>query len=224
MSDQSSERVHPQIRVLLADDHKLMRKGLCHILSHNSCNIVGEASDGREAIALAWELQPQVVLMDIAMPEMNGIEATRRITDGLASSHVLVLSVHAGRDYFFQSMKAGARGYLQKDCTADELVEAVHQVARGEYYFGVSISENFIQELLFRQEGEDQNAFSLLTSRECEVLQLLAEGWNTKKIAYELNVSSKTVEFHRLQIMKKLNLFTIADLTKYAIREGLTSL
>jgi DNA-binding NarL/FixJ family response regulator len=212
------------IKILLVDDHKLVREGICSILRNQpGLEVVGEADNGRLALELTKELQPHVVVMDISMPDMNGFEATRRIAVENPASKVIALSVHADRQSIVEVIKAGAKGYLLKNCSTQELVDAIYAVAAGELYFAPKTCEQLIRE--FVQTGDKTaQPFTLLTSREREVLQLLAEGRNTKEIAFTLDVSVKTIEFHRQQIMKKLDLYSLPELTKYAVREGITSL
>ncbi len=214
------------LSVLLADDHRIMRQGLRNLLEQDpGLTVSGEAGNGLEAIELARELRPQVVVMDLVMPEMNGIEATRQITREMPDVHILALSMEADRRFVVEALKAGANGYMLKDCTFEELVTAIRTVAGDETYLGPRISHLLVKEYLQRVP-EDGAAESLdkLSPREREVLQLIADGQSTKEIAFHYDVSLKTVETQRQQVMKKLNLFSIAELTKYAVREGLTSL
>jgi len=213
-------------RIILADDHKVMRAGLRNLISQESdLEVVAEASTGREAVELCHEHEPDLVLMDIAMPELNGIEACRQVRDELPRVRVLALSMHADKQYAAGMLGAGASGYLLKDCAYDELVEAIRTVAAGRTYLSPEITGVVLRDYVDRLSGRDaESAFSVLTDREREVLQLVAEGHTTKQIAEKLYVSVKTVESHRQNIMDKLEIRTIAELTKYAIREGLTSL
>lgn len=213
-------------RIILADDHKVMRAGLRNLISQESdLEVVAEASNGREAVELCHEHEPDLVLMDIAMPELNGIEACRQIRADLPRVRVLALSMHADKQYAAGMLGAGASGYLLKDCAYDELIEAIRTVAAGRTYLSPEITGVVLRDYVDRLSGaEADSAFSVLTDREREVLQLVAEGHTTKQIAEKLYVSVKTVESHRQNIMDKLEIRTIAELTKYAIREGLTSL
>jgi DNA-binding NarL/FixJ family response regulator len=214
-----------EIRLVIADDHKLFRMGLRQLLEKQKLiAVVGEAADGFDAVSLAQDLKPDIVLMDISMPELNGIEATRRIVDQDPSVHVIMLSMHADRRYIQEALRAGARGYLLKDSAPEELVRAIAKVMRGQFYLSTKINEQVIADFIRLTESDKPTPFSLLSAREREVLQLLAEGKSTREIADKLNVSAKTVETHRQHIMDKLNMRTVAELTKYAIREGLTGL
>ena len=212
------------LKILLVDDHTLMREGLRHIISQNpGIEVIGEAGNGREAIELTSQLQPDVILMDISMPDMNGIEATRRIIAGNGHSKVVVLSIHTDRQFVLEAIRAGVVGFLPKNCSATELFEAVTAASQHKFYFANP------QCAAYATEFQDETAIttnrdSLLTNREREILQLLAEGNNNKEIAFALSISVKTVEFHRHQIMKKLDIYNLPELTKYAVREGITAL
>jgi DNA-binding NarL/FixJ family response regulator len=211
-------------RVLLADDHRIVREGLLALLAkEGDLEIVGEAADGREAVALARQLQPHVVVMDIAMPSLNGLEATRLIHTEQPGVRVLVLSMHADPRFAAEALHAGATGYLLKDCAHAELAEAVRTVAAGRVYFSASMTGVVVGNLGRQAPGAKSSAFTLLTARERQILQLLAEGKGTKEIGNLLQISAKTVETHRTHIMSKLGLYTIAELTRYAVREGLLS-
>ena len=213
------------IRILLADDHKIMREGLRSLLEKKpGIEVVGEAEDGRKTLQLARRLRPDVVIMDVSMPDMNGIEATRRVIAELPSVKVVALSIHSDRRFVAGMFSAGASGYLLKDCAFEELEHAIRTVARNRFYLNSAIAGIVVEDYVSRLGKTDSPAFSLLTAREREVLQLMAEGKTTKYIAHSLNVSVKTVETHRRQIMDKLNLNSVAELTKYAIREGITSI
>ena len=213
------------IRILLADDHKIFRDGLRPLLEKlPGAEVVGEAQDGQEAVAHARELSPDVVIMDISMPGLNGIEATRQILAGRPETRVVVLSMHADRRYVLETLRAGAKGYLLKDCAFDELALAIEQVVAGEIHLARQISDGVIQDYIrMARQGQD-GAFSRLSPREREVLQLIAEGETTKAIADRLCLSVKTIESHRRQLMDKFDLHSVAELTKYAIRAVLTSL
>jgi len=213
------------IRVLIADDHKIMLAGLRSLLEkHADVEVVGEAENGRKAVQMAQEKKPDVVVMDVSMPDLNGIEATTQIIESLPETRVIALSMHSDKRFVMGMLRAGASGYLLKDCASQELANAISQVAGGKKYLSPEITGVVIDDFLHGGAPEDSTAKSLLSAREREVLQLIAEGWSTKQIASHLYVSIKTIETHRRQIMKKLDLHTIADLTKYAIREGLTSI
>jgi DNA-binding NarL/FixJ family response regulator len=213
----------PPLTVLIADDHRLFRDGLRGLLEREGhVQVVAETADGPDTVAAAARLRPDVVLMDISMPGLNGIEAARRIVALSPGTRIVMLSMHADRRFVTESLKAGATGYLLKDCDFDEVLHAVHAVTAGTIYLAGPISESVIREYVAGARSLDASAFSVLSPREREVLQLIAEGKSTKETAGLLNVSVKTVETHRKQIMDKLDLHTVAELTKYAIREGLT--
>lgn len=210
------------IRVMVADDHQIVRKGLVMLLeAEKNIDIVAEVSDGRAAVDIAEELRPHVAVMDIVMPGMGGIEATRRLRKlGVA---VVALSMHSDRHFVVEMFRAGARAFLLKDCATDELVGAIRAVVEGEAYLGPSIERGLGMDLAsldYLIAEEDQR--TELTPREWEILQLVAEGRSTREIASSLNLSAKTVENHRQSVMNKLDLHNVADLTKYAIRCGLT--
>jgi DNA-binding NarL/FixJ family response regulator len=211
--------------ILIADDHRLFRDGLRTLLEkQGSIRVVAETTDGVETVRAAAELKPDIVLMDISMPELNGIEATRRIVSTGAATRVIVLSMHSDRRFIMESLKAGAVGYLLKDCAFEEVMLAVKAVREGTPYLSSRISESVIRDYVALAKRVPGSAFSILSAREREVLQLLAEGKSTKETAARLHVSVKTVETHRKQIMDKLDIHSVAELTKYAIREGLTPL
>ena len=213
------------IRVLLADDHNIVREGLRSLLEKEpDIEVVAMADNGRMAVQLAGELKPDVAVLDIAMPEMNGIEATRRISQDDPEIKILALSMHSARRFVTEALSAGAKGYLLKDCAAEELVRAIRTVAANETYLSPKVAGLIVKDYLKHSAETTPLADSCLTNREREILQLIAEGESTKEIAFELRVSIKTVESHRQQIMKKLNLHSVAELTRHAIREGLTPL
>jgi DNA-binding NarL/FixJ family response regulator len=206
------------IRILLADDHAVVRQGFKMILSAQpDMEIVGEAGNGREAVDLAEKLRPDVVVMDVAMPELNGIEATRRLTAADPHARVIALSMHKDSVYVREILRAGARGYLLKDSGASDLVLAVRAVAGGESYLSPAVSNAVLDD--YRRHVT--NPIDLLTSREREVLQMLAEGKTNKEIAVVLNLSVYTVDAHRGRIMEKLNLHSINELVRFAVRNGL---
>jgi len=212
-------------RVLLADDHVMMRGGLRMLLEQNAeLAVVGEAEDGRETVRLAKKLSPDVVVMDIAMPDMNGIEATRQIIAEHPGIKVIALSMHSDRHFVSEMLKAGATAYLLKQCAVDELIMAIRTVLKNQTYLSPCISGVVVDHFVRNTSKSESTVFSHLTDREREVLQLMAEGKSSKVIANQLNLSIKTIETHRMKIMEKLNIHTVAQLTKYAIREGLTSL
>ncbi len=212
-------------RVMLADDHKIMREGLKALLEKQpDLEVAAEAENGLDAVRLAKKLMPHIVIMDIGMPGLNGIEATRRITADLPSTKVIALSMHSDKRFVIEMLKAGVSAYLLKDSASEELVSAIRTVLAGKPYLSPKITGVVLQDYLSTLSKTGPNAFTLLTPREREVLQLIAEGRTTKQIASALFVSAKTVDTHRQQLMEKLNLRSVAELTKYAIREGLTSL
>jgi DNA-binding NarL/FixJ family response regulator len=214
------------IRVLLADDHQIMREGLRTLLEKQpGIEVIGEAADGRTAVRLASELAADVVVMDITMPDLNGIEATRMIIaerEGVPR-RVIALSMHSNRRFMAEMLKAGASGYLLKEGTGQELVSAIRTVASGQTYLSPKVTESFVEDYVRHVPTDRSTAFASLTPREREVLQLVAEGKTTKEIAGCLHVSVKTIEAHRAQIMDKLQIHSIAGLTKFAVHEGLTS-
>ena len=206
------------IRILLADDHTMVRQGFRLILSLQSdMEIVGEAGNGQEAIEFAEKLQPDVVVMDIAMPELNGIEATRRVLISSPRTRVLALSMHKDSAYVREVLKAGARGYLLKDSVDNDLVTAVRAVARGEGYLSPAVSEAVLSD--YRRHVTEP--LDLLTAREREVLQHIAEGKTNKEIATALKLSVYTVDAHRSRVMEKLNLHSAGELVRFAVRNGL---
>jgi DNA-binding NarL/FixJ family response regulator len=211
------------MKILLADDHRMMREGLRAVLEKEGLEVVGEAASGREALALSQSLRPDVVVMDITMPDLNGIDATRRLMDESPGCKVVALSMHADRRYVRAMFAAGAAGYLVKHAASDELVLAVKAVAQGQKYVSASVAGVVIDGWVGQTAAEPAQVDRTLSPREREVLQLLAEGHTSKEIASRLAIALPTVETHRRQIMAKTGLRTIADLTKFAIREGLTS-
>ncbi len=212
------------IKVLIVDDHAIVRHGLSRsIQQQEDMEVVGQASDGRGAVEQAKKLSPDVVLMDVSMPYLNGIEATREILRESPDTRVIALSMHSAKRYVREMFRAGASGYLLKDCEFDELVQTIRLIADGQTYISPSISRIVVENYARGTTPEErENAFSVLTQREREVLQLMAEGNSTKQIAMRLFISPKTVEAHRLRIMNKLDIDNVALLTKYAIQEGLT--
>jgi len=213
------------IKIILADDHKIIREGLHALLEKNQgMEVVAEAQDGLTTVRLAKKLLPDIVIMDIGMPDMNGINATRQIISETKDIRVIALSMHSDRRFVLQMLKAGASGYLLKDSAFEELELAIMTVMSGQPYLSPKITDVVIKEYIHNIPANETTAFSALTAREREVLQLLAEGKTTRQIAAYLNISVKTIETHRQQVMEKLNMHSIAELTKYAIREGLTSL
>ncbi|MBL0060894.1 MAG: response regulator transcription factor [bacterium] len=214
-----------KVRIVLADDHKLFRMGLRQLIErHPDVSIVGEAATGLEAVSIVKEHIPDVVLMDISMPELNGIEAARRLHEEVPEVRVVIVSMHSDRRYVLEALRAGVRGYLLKDSSPEEIFRAIQKVMSNQLYLSPQINEQVIAG--FAQQGNAalKSAFEILSGREREVLQLLAEGKNSEQIADLLNLSAKTVETHRMHIMNKLDIHTLPELTRYALREGLTSL
>jgi len=213
------------IRVLLADDHTLIRAGLrMVVVSQPDFTVVGEASDGREAVALAEQLKPDVVVMDIGMPSLNGIEACRQIHDSLLGTQVIMLSMHSDEGYVLRALKAGAKGYMLKDSAEADLASAIRAVRAGKSFFSPAVSKILLEDYmrkLKRTGAED--SFDLLSPREREVLQLVAEGKSSKEVANLLSLSVYTVETHRAKLMQKLNLHNIPELILYAVRKGVIS-
>lgn len=210
-------------RVLLVDDHKIVRDGLRAILDQEAgIEVVGEAQDGRSALELVRELEPDVVVMDIAMPDMNGIEATRRVSAD-SSARVIALSFYSDKRYVENMLDAGAVGYVHKGAAGDELLRAVRAVMQGKNYLSPEVTGAVVESYVTRKKGRAGSAYTVLGPREREVLQLLAEGKTSPQIGRCLSIATKTVETHRRNITKKLDLHSVAELTKYAIRQGLTS-
>jgi DNA-binding NarL/FixJ family response regulator len=214
-----------KIRVLLAEDHTIVRKGLRSILdAEDSVEVVGEAEDGRAAVEAVEHLRPDVVLMDISMPGLNGLEATRQIKRRAPHIRVLVLTMHTNEKYILQILQAGASGYLVKQAAVEELISAIQAVYRGDAFLSPSISKKVVQRYV--QQGQviaEEDSYELLTPREREVLQLIAEGHTNRDISRVLHISIKTVEVHRANLMKKLDLHSAAELTRYAIGKGIIS-
>lgn len=211
------------IKVLVADDHPVVRKGLQSCLSRaGRIRLVGEAADGDEALRKARELKPDVVLMDISMPGMNGLTVTEMLRKELPDMKVLVLSVQRNKDSIFRVIQAGAHGYVSKEAPSEEVVRAIESVHGGEPFFSEEIARAALNE--FIKSGGKKEPFSQLTSREREVLVLIAEGQSNKEIADRLNIGVRTIETHRERIMRRLNIHSVAGLTKYAIANGLVTL
>ena len=211
-----------QIRILLADDHSMMRTGLRLVLERQEdFQVVAEASDGREAVALAQQHKPDVVVMDVTMPNINGIEAARQIGTALPQASIVMLSMHSDEAYVLRALKAGARGYLLKESAESDLIAAVRSVHAGKSFFSPAVSrmlvEDYVREL---KDREIEDSYELLTTREREILQLVAEGKSNKDVANFLNLSLYTVETHRGNLMEKLNLHTVPELILYAVRKG----
>lgn len=211
-------------RIVLADDHKIMRNGLRSLIEKElEIEVIGEAENGRDAVRIATGLTPDMIIMDIAMPGLNGIEATRQIIASVPGIKVIALSMHTDNWYITEMLKAGACGYVLKDNAFEELVNAIRAATENRIFLSPQISEVVISDYVLQLKNGNNSAFAVLSDREREVLQLLAEGNSTPRIAELLHVSTKTIETHRQHIMNKLNIHSIAELTKYAIRQGLTS-
>ncbi len=213
------------LRILLADDHTIMRNGLRLLLERQAdFTVVGEASNGREAVELADLKSPDIIIMDVAMPMMNGIEATARITAASPKVAVIILSMHSDESYVLRALKAGARGYLLKDSAEGDLIAAVHAVAANKAFFSPAVSKVLAEDYLRQmQQRGVEDSYDLLTARERELLQLIAEGRSTKDIATLLNLSPYTVETHRGNLMSKLNVHSVPELILYAVRKRIIS-
>ncbi len=212
------------IRILLADDHTVVRKGLRLLLESAGMNVVADAADGRETVALCEQLTPDVVVMDVAMPTLNGIEAARQISAKVPQAAIVFLSMHSDEGYVLRALKAGARAYLLKDSAEHDLIHAIQAVSEGKAFFSPAISKMLVEDYVRQmQERKVEDSYDLLTTREREVLQLLAEGKGNKEVANILNLSLYTVETHRSNIFQKLNLHSGAELILYAIRKGVIS-
>jgi two-component system response regulator NreC len=221
----SLNKINGTIRIILADDHQIVRQGLRILLeAEPDMEVIAEADNGRKVLKLAQELIPDVIIMDLSMPELNGIEATRQILSGAPEVKVVALSMHSDSLFVLNMIKAGASGYLLKDCALEELVKAIRTVVSHKTYLSPGVSDIVIRDFVTGWQTTNTSAFSVLSAREREVLQLMAEGKTTNQIADGLCVSVKTVEAHRKQVMTKLGIHSVAELTKYAIRQGLTSL
>jgi two-component system response regulator NreC len=211
-----------KLRILLVDDHAVVRAGIRSLLEGEAdMEVVGEARSGEEAVDKATQLQPELVLMDIAMPGMNGIEATRRIKTELPGTSVLILTMHDDEQFFFPALRAGASGYVVKEAEPRELLNAIQTVGRGHVFLSSPVAKTVFQEFVTARDGAEEESYNLLTAREKEVLQLAASGETNRQIAGALFLSTRTVEKHRQSMMRKLDLSTREQLTKYALRKGL---
>jgi DNA-binding NarL/FixJ family response regulator len=212
-------------KILLVDDHKIVREGLKALLEREThFEVVAEATNGEEAIKLAEQYQPDIIIMDISMPNLNGIEATRQIASAAPEIKIIVLSIYFDKHLVAKMLRAGAMGYLRKDCASEELVRAITIVRSNKFYISPSLGVTAGRDIMNGSDIPHFIAFEVLTTKEREVLQLVAEGKPTKEIARRLHVSVKTIDNHRQKIMTKLDIHSIAELTKFAIREGITSI
>jgi DNA-binding NarL/FixJ family response regulator len=212
-----------KIRVFLADDHTIVRQGLkCLLKDVDGIDVVGEAEDGHQLLKLANKTKPDVIVVDISMPVLGGLEAAQRLKKELPESKILILTMHTDEEYVYETFKMGASGYLVKQSTADDIVSAIKAVHRGETYISPTVSGRVVQEYVRSARAAPRASFpDKLTFRERQILKLIAEGWASNKIAEHLHISIRTVETHRNNIMQKLKLHKVADLVKYAIRRGL---
>jgi DNA-binding NarL/FixJ family response regulator len=211
------------VRILLADDHTVIRQGLRLLLEREPAfRVVGEASDGRQAIALAEQLEPDVLVLDLAMPNLNGIEAARQIMASNPDIAIVILSMHSDESYVIRALKAGARAYLLKDSAEGDLIAAIHAITDGKSFFSPAISRILVEDYMRQLEQKHvEDTYELLTAREREILQLLAEGKTNKEVASMLNLSIYTVETHRTHVLQKLNLHNVPELILYAVRKGI---
>lgn len=214
-----------KIRIVLADDHQLIRSGLRVLLERQpDLSVVAEAKDGREAVAAVQSLKPDVLVIDIGMQNLNGIEAARQLTESHSDAAIVFLSMHSDESYVLRALKAGARGYLLKDSAEADLIRAIHAVAGGKSFFSPAVSKVLLDDYMRKlQRSGAEDAYDLLTPREREILQLLVEGKSNKDVANMLNLSVYTVETHRSNIMQKLNLKGVPELILYAVRKGIIS-
>jgi two-component system response regulator NreC len=214
-----------KVRILLADDHQIMREGLKALLAKlPSVQVVAEAENGIEALKIARQEKPDVIVMDIAMPDINGIEVTRQLKSELADIKIIALSMHSDRRFVSEILKAGASAYVLKQAAFEDLENAIKAVMKDRTFLSADILDSVVSDYVSQLTNSEYDAYRQLSDRERQVLQLLAEGNSTKEIAFKLHVSVKTIESHRQNIMNKLGIRTLAGLTKFAVREGLTSL
>ena len=214
-----------RIKLLLADDHAVIRAGLRLVLERQTdFQVLGEAADGREAVSKAAELHPDVAVLDLAMPNLNGIEATRQICSSIPNVQVVVLSMHSDEEYVLRALKAGARAYVLKESPETDLISAIRAVHAGKSFFSPAVSRMLVEDYIRQlQDRNLEDSYDLLTPREREILQLVAEGKSNKDIANTLSLSVYTVETHRSNILEKLNLHTVPELILYAVRKGVIS-
>ena len=213
------------IKIILADDHNVLREGLKSLLTQQEdFEVIGEADNGQEAVRLTKKLEPDIVVLDIGMPNMNGIQATEHIVAEVPDAKVLALSMQSNHQFVVKMLQAGASGYMLKDCAYEELISAVRDIIAGKFYLSKDVTGVVINNYINMVQAVDAASLPTLTLRERETLQLIAEGKSTADTAKLLNVSTKTIETHRKNIMDKLDIHNIAELTKYAVREGLTSI
>lgn len=223
-TSEDDKKTCTEIRILFADSHRIVREAICSLLNNeDDIEIVGQANDGRIAIKLVEELRPDIIIMETSMPNLNGIEATRKIIREYHGIKVIALSANSDRRSVCEMLKAGASGFLPKACGYEELVSAIRNIVQDRTYLSSQISAFVVNEYVQHTTNPGKSVYSVLTEREREVLQLIAEGKTTKVIGRDLHVSPKTIEWHRSQLMKKLHIESIAELVKYAISEGLTS-
>lgn len=215
-----------QYRVVIADDHAIFREGIKMVLRGNpALDVVGEAADGREAVRIALDQKPHLIIMDIAMPELTGIEATKEILDELPETRVIILSVHSRKTFIMEALKAGARGYVVKDSTGEKLLDAVAAVLKGESYLDSPVAAHIVEEFVrLPSSGRESGGGQVITERERQILRLIVDSLTNKQIAERLCISPKTVENHRANIMSKLGLHDVIDMVKYAISSGLVDL
>jgi len=213
------------INIVLVDNHQMVREGLRSLLeSRSTMRVVGEAANGREALALVDQLRPGVVVMDISMPDLNGVDATRQIRRDYPNVRVIALSMHQDERFVFSMLEAGASGYLLKESATDELVRAIEAASRDESYIGSALASKVVRKAVAPTDGERKALGATMTPREREVLQLIAEGRTSGEVATALNLSTATVDTHRRNLMRKTGVHSVAELTKLALREGLTAL
>ncbi len=214
-----------QLNVIIADDHAIIREGLKSLLENKGIKVLDIAKNGREAVEKAVALEPDIMMMDISMPDLNGVEATERIREKVPHTRVIALSMHSGKSIIDKMFAAGASGYILKESAFDEIYDAIQGVIRGNFYLTPAIARMYVDDPVLHNGSRNcPPKFNKISKKEREILQLVAEGEKTRDIAEKLGVSIKTIETHRRNIMKKLNIFSVAGLTKYAIQEGIISL